>query len=142
LFKASNFVQVGSYNWTIIDSQGNIESNTLTTPGAAIDISGNVTGLTYKSLTGTFAAPASGSAVTLTTLPTTTVGVWLVTAAVSVSNVTGTAVSLVTTQAGTSAATAIKTGSQISISTSGLDLQATQTTGGVFSIVWTITRLS
>lgn len=142
LFKAANFVQSGTFNWTVIDSQGNIASNTLTTPGAAIDISGNVTGLTYKSLTGTYGAPASGSAVTLTTLPTTTVGVWLVTAAVSVSNVAGTAVSLVTTQAGTSAATALKTGSQISISTSGLDLQATQTTGIVYSIVWTITRLS
>jgi hypothetical protein len=124
LIRATNFVQSGVFAWTSIDPYGNIVA------------------ATYKSLSGTFAAPASGSAVTLTTLPTTTVGVWLVTAAVSVSNVTGTAVSLVTTQASTSAATAIKTGSQISISTSGLDLQATQTTGGVFSIVWTITRLS
>jgi hypothetical protein len=124
LIRATNFVQSGVYAWTSIDPYGNIIA------------------VTYKSLSGTFAAPASGSAVTLTTLPTTTVGVWLVTAAVSVSNVTGTAVSLVTTQAATSAATAIKTAAQISISTSGLDLQATQTTGIVYSIIWTITRLS
>jgi hypothetical protein len=125
LIRATNFVQSGTFAWTSIDPVGNIVA------------------ATYKSLSGTFAAPASGSAVTLTTLPNVAAGTWLVTAAVALADATvGTAVSLVTTQAATSVATAIKTGTQIAISTSGLALQATQTTGIVYSITWTITRLS
>jgi hypothetical protein len=125
LIRAANFVQSGVFAWT------------------SIDPAGNVVATTYKSLSGTFASPASGSAVTLTTLPSVAVGTWLVTAAVALADATtGTAVALVTTQAGTSAVTSIKTGSQIAISTTGLDLKATQTTGIVYSITWSLTRLS
>jgi hypothetical protein len=125
LIRATNFIQSGTYAWTSIDPLGNIVATT------------------YKSLSGTFASPTSGSAVTLTTLPSVAVGTWLVTAAVALEDATtGTAVALVTTQAGTSAVTSIKTASQIAISTSGLDLKATQTTGIVYSITWSLTRLS
>ena len=125
LIRATNFNQSGSFAWTSIDPYGNITANT------------------YQTLSGTYASPASGTAVTLTTLPNVNVGVWLATAACAEASASvGSAVSIICVQNTTSTATAIKTASQVSISTSGNNLQATQTTGIVYSIQWTITRIA
>jgi len=125
LIRATNFNQSGTFAWTSIDPYGNIIANTFT------------------SASGTYANPASGSTVTLTTLPNVNVGVWLVTAACAAANATlYNAVSLITTQNTTSTATAIKTAADVAISVSGLNVQGTQTTGGPFGIQWAITRIA
>jgi hypothetical protein len=124
LIRATNFVQSGVFSWTSIDPYGNVIANK------------------YQSVSGIFANSASGSTVTLYTLPNVSVGTWLVTAACASASASGyTAVSLVTTQDNTSVATPLKTSTFVAISTSGLSLQATQTTGIAFSIDWSITRI-
>lgn len=124
LIRATNFVQSGSFYWSSLNYKGEMVATTFT------------------SNSGLYAAPPNGTAVTLTTLPNVNVGVWLVTAACpSASAVTYNAVSLVTTQNTTSTVTPLKTASAVTITMSGLNIQATQTTGGVFGIQWAITRI-
>jgi len=125
LIRATNFVQSGTFYWS------------------SLNFNGDLVARTYKSASGTYANAATATPVTLTTLPNVNIGVWLVTASCAGANATTlNAVSIITTQNTTSTATALKTASVVTISLSGLDIQATQTTGGPFSIEWSITRLS
>ena len=126
LIRATNFVQSGVFSWTSIDS------------------SGNIVALTYKSLSGVYVSPATGTTVTLTTLPNVSSGVWLVTAALAGSaNVTAySCVGVVSSQATGAVYTPLKTATGLTVSVSGLNLQGNQTSGGTYSITWSLTRLS
>jgi hypothetical protein len=126
LIRATNFVQSGVYAWTSIDPYGNVVAKT------------------YKSLSGVYASPASGATVTLTTLPSVSSGAWL--AAVELdgtANATANScVGVLTSQTGTAVYTPLKTATGLTVSVSGLNLQGNQTSGGVYSITWSLTRLS
>jgi len=126
LIRATNFIQSGTFSWTSIDPRGNIVATT------------------YKTLSGIYASPASGVTVTLTTLPTVTSGTWLVCAQLDGStNVTAySSVGVVCAQNTGAVYTAIRAGTGLTISVSGLNLQGNQTTGGVYSISWSLTRLT
>jgi hypothetical protein len=135
LIRATNFVQSGSFGWFIFASTGDITAGTITT--------GAITSQSFKSSSGVFAAPTSGSTVTLTTLPNVGDGTWLATGALSG---TGNAsacscVGIITTQGTSSVYSAIKTASTLTLSVSGLDFQGNQTTGGIYSISWTLTKI-
>jgi hypothetical protein len=126
LIRATNFFQSGTFAWTSIDPVGNIVATT------------------YKSVSGIFLSPASGATVTLTTLPNITSGTWLVAADLDGANdaAANACVGVLSSQGTTSVYTALKTSTVLTISSSGLNLQGNQTSGGVYSITWSLTRLS
>jgi hypothetical protein len=126
LIRATNFQQSGSFAWTSIDPYGNIAAKT------------------YKSLSGVYANPASGATVTLTTLPSLTSGAWLVAAELDGTGdaTANSCVGVLTSQTATAVYTPLKTATALTISVSGLNLQGNQTSGGPYSITWSLTRLS
>ena len=126
LIRATNFVQSGTFAWTSIDPVGNIVAST------------------YKSLSGVFASPTSGVAATLTAMANVGSSAWLVTAELdgTGSAANSSCVGVLVTQGTTAVYTAIKTAATLTVSVSGLNLQGTQTTGGVYSITWGLTRLT
>ena len=126
LIRAANFIQSGTYAWTSIDPIGNIIATT------------------YKSLAGVYANPASGATVTLTTMPTVTSGTWLACVALDGNNSATlySCVGIVTTQGATAVYSALKTATNLAVSVSGLNLQGNQTSGGAYSITWSLTRLA
>jgi hypothetical protein len=126
LIRATNFVQSGDYAWTSIDPVGNVLAKT------------------YKSLSGVYANPANGATVTLTTLPNVTSGTWLVAAMLDGFNSASGAhcAGIVVSQGSTAVYTAIKTATALTVSNSGLNLQGNQTSGGPYSITWSLTRLA
>ena len=112
---------------------------------------GNTTdpGATNLSVSGT-TNTASGNqsalnatATTIYTMPTLAQGLYIVQAALSNNApTTFTAVSLVTQGNGTSRATALATATNMTISVSGLNIQATQSAGGTATIAWTVFRIA
>lgn len=82
-------------------------------------------------------------ATTIFTMPTLAQGLYLVQAALSNNApTTFTAVSLIRQGNGTSAATALSTATNMTISVTGLNIQATQTSGGTATITWSVTRFA
>jgi hypothetical protein len=126
LIRATNFIQSGTFAWTSIDPYGNVVAKT------------------YKSLSGVYANAANATTVTLTTLPSLTSGAWLVAAELDgTGNATANScVGVLTSQTGTAVYTPLKTATGLTVSVSGLNLQGNQTSGGAYSITWSLTRLS
>ena len=126
LIRATNFVQSGTFAWTRIDPYGNVLAKT------------------YKSLSGVYASPASGATVTLTTLPNVSSASWIVSAQLDGTGnaANNSCVGVLVSQGATAVYTPLKTASVLTVSVSGLNLQGAQTTGGVYSITWSLTRLS
>lgn len=104
--------------------------------------SGKVTAATFDTVSGTQSA-LNATATTIYTMPTLPNGLYIVQAALANNApATFTAVSLVRQGNGTSAATALALATNMAITVSGLDIQATQTAGGTATISWSITRLA
>ena len=140
LIRAVNFVQSGSFGWFVFSSTGVLTAGALTADTVTTEA---ITSQSFKSLSGVFGSPTSGSTVTLTTLPNVNDGTWLVTGVLSG---TGNAsacscVGIITTQGTSSVYSAIKTASTLTLSVSGLSFQGNQTTGGIYSISWSITKI-
>jgi hypothetical protein len=143
LLNTNNFVQSGTFKWTSITEQGDITARSFTGPAASINTTGNVVGSSFKSVSGVFGSPASGSPVTLTTLPNVADGTWLVTGCLSGTGVAAaySCAGIITTQGTSSVYSAIKTATNLTLSVSGLNFQGTQSSGAVYSISWTITKI-
>ena len=122
-----------------IDSSGNLLVGTTATTGSA---SNNtiVAGGKFKTVSGSVST-ANNTATTLFTAPT-TLGAWLVTVNVDADSVLYAATYIVNTQGGSSTvATIIYKGTLISISVSGYDVKATQTSGGTETIQYSAVRI-
>ena len=96
-----------------------------------------------QSASGTATGAASGVAQTLFAMPGATNAAYLVACDVaSASPNTYSAVALITTDAGVARITNIQTATLMVIGVSGLNIQATQSSGAVQSFPWTVTRIS
>lgn len=118
LIRATNFIQSGTFSWNVITPEGDITANSLTTPAASISSTGDITGSTFKSSSGSYAYPVSGTTVTLTTLPNGNDGTWLVTGCLSGtgSAISNSCVGVVATQNTNAVYTAIKTAANLTMS--------------------------
>jgi hypothetical protein len=143
LIATNNFVQSGTFKWTSITEQGDITAQSFTGPVASINAAGNVVGSSFKSSSGVYGSPASGSPVTLTTLPNVADGTWLVTGCLSGTGAVAaySCAGIISTQGTSSVYSAIKTATNLALSVSGLNFQGTQSSGAVYSISWTITKI-
>ena len=119
-------------------ASGGVSIGNTTDPGATnLSVSG-----TTNTATGSVSA-TTGVATTIYTMPTLGVGLYIVQAALfNQAPATFTAVSIVTQGNGTSRATTIATGTLMSISVSGLNIQATQLSGATNPITWTVFRIA
>ena len=117
---------------------GGISVGNTTDPGATnLSVNG-----TTNTATGSVSA-TSGVATTVYTMPTLGQGLYVAQAALTnQAPATFTAVSIITQGNGTSRATNIATATAMSISVSGLNIQATQSSGGTNPIAWTVFRIA
>lgn len=139
-------VQIGANNTVraTFFSSGGVSIGNTTDPGATnLSVTGAVTGATFSSTSGTYVNAPNATAVTLTTLPNVASGTWIVNAALQASSAPSwSAVYIVTTQGTSTAVTLLKAATgTLTVSMSGLNLQATQTSTFSYSIVWSILRL-
>jgi hypothetical protein len=124
-----------------LDASGNLLVGTTSTAGSVSNTTKTVGGV-FSSINGTTASTASGSAVTLFAAPTESsylLSAYLFGAgSASAYHV----VAIVKVNGGNVAITAISSATGISISSSGLNIQATQTSGISQAVSWNVVRLS
>ena len=123
-----------------LDASGNFLVGTTSTTGSA---SNNkiVAGGRFRTVSGSVSA-ATATATTLFTAPT-DLGAWLVTVNVDADSTLYAATYIVNTQGGSSTvATLLYKGSLISVSVSGYNVQATQTSGGTATIQYSAVRIA
>lgn len=133
----------GSVTQATLFSTGGVSIGNSTDPGTgSLSVSGIATAAIHNTSSGS-ASAANNTATTIFTMPTLAQGLYLVQAALSNNSpTTFTAVSLIRQGNGTSSATAIATASNMALSVSGLNIQATQTAGGTVTISWTVVRFA
>jgi hypothetical protein len=124
-----------------IDGSGNALVGTTATAGSTSN-NAMVVGGILKTISGSVSS-TSGSATTLFTAPTLANGTYIVSVGI---NNTGepafySAVSLISVDSTVIVATALKTAGGMTISVSGQNVQATQSSGITATIVWTATRV-
>jgi hypothetical protein len=119
-------------------TSGGVSIGNTTDPGATnLSVSG-----TTNTASGNQSA-LNATATTIYTMPTLPQGLYVVQAALgNNAPATFTAVSLITQGNGTSRATALATATNMTISVSGLNIQATQSAGGTATIAWTVFRIA
>lgn len=124
-----------------LDASGNLLVGTTSTAGSVSNTTKTVGGV-FSSINGTTASTASGSAVTLFAAPAESsylLSAYLFGAgSASAYHV----VAIVKVNGGNVAITAISSATGISISSSGLNIQATQTSGISQAVSWNVVRLS
>jgi hypothetical protein len=124
-----------------IDSSGNVLVGTTSATGVSTLTSGVVAGI-YVTATGSIST-TSAVATTIFTVPAAPAGLYLVN--ISLSNQVPSlynSIAYISVGNTTLRATSIATATNSSISVSGLAIQATQTSGGVNTITWSVTKLA
>jgi len=122
-----------------LDASGHFMIGTTSTTGSASNDK-IVAGGRFRTVSGSVSA-ATATATTLFTAPT-ALAAWLVTVNVDADSVLYSATYIVNTQGGSSTvATLIYKGSLISVSVSGYNVQATQTSGGTATIQYSAVRI-
>jgi hypothetical protein len=134
---AGNIVS-GFTNQLYLHPSSGVSIGNTTDPGATnLSVSG-----TTNTASGTQSA-LNATATTIYTMPTLPQGLYVVQAALgNNAPATFTAVSLITQGNGTSRATALATATNMTISVSGLNIQATQSAGGTATISWSVFRIA
>lgn len=127
-----------------LDSSGNFLVGSTTLPTDLSTNTASVTAGAHKSAAMTTASTASGTAVTIFAIPANPVGVYLIQATLSAVNDAPnyTSVGILVTNAVSYKYTSLVTATRMSISVSGSNLQATQTSGGAAVITATATRFA
>jgi hypothetical protein len=121
------------------DSTGAVSLNFSST---AITANAPVVAALFRTDSGTVSA-LNATATTIYTMPTLPNGLYVVQAALANNApATFTAVSLIRQGNGTSAATALSTATNMTVSVSGLNIQATQSAGGTATISWSVIRFA
>jgi len=123
-----------------LDSSGNLLVGTTSTAGVTTNTA-QVTGGIFTTVTGSVTA-ASSTATTIFTAATVTIGCYIVTIGLAGSGVVYNTVGLVVTDASASRVTILSQGALSNITSSGLTIQATQTSGISQTIFFTATRVS
>lgn len=145
---ASNTYDWWSFNgsaWSKFVSffqSGGVSIGNTTDPGAGnLSVTGTIKGSTYYTTTGQTASTASGSAVTLFSITGDTV--YIVNAAVTGTSAPAsyTAVAIVKSSGSTLAVTNLSTASNLTITVSGTNIQATQTSGVAQIIVYSAIKI-
>jgi hypothetical protein len=127
-------------NAMTLDASGNLLVGTTATTGSAANTK-IVAGGIFKTVSGSVSA-ATATATTLFTAPT-ALAAWLVTVNVDADTTIYSATYLINTQGGSSTvATQIFKGANISVSVSGYDVRATQTSGGTATIQYSAVRIA
>ena len=123
-----------------IDTSGNLLVGTTSSAGVTTNTS-QVTGGIFTTATGSVTAPTS-TATTIFTAATATIGCYIVTIGLSGSGVVYNTVGLVVIDQSASRVTILSQGALSNITSSGLTIQAIQTSGISQTIYWTATRIS
>ncbi len=133
-----------SASWTEamrIDTSGNVLVGTTSTSGTSTNTAKVVGGLFFTA-SGTTSA-ANATATTIFTCPALPNGVYIVNAQLANNDpAVYMAVSLISVGNATLRATSLATATNMSLTVSGQNIQATQTSGSTNTITWTITRFS
>ena len=123
-----------------LDASGNLLVGTTATTGSASN-SKIVAGGRFRTVSGSVST-ATATATTLFTAPT-DLAAWLVTVNVDADTTLYAATYLINTQGGSATvATSLYKGSLISVSVSGYNVQATQTSGGTATIQYSAVRIA
>jgi hypothetical protein len=127
-----------------LDSTGNLYIGSTTLSTDLSTTTGGANAARFRSAAMTTASTASGTAVTIFAIPANAAGVYLIQATLSAVNDAPnyTSVGILVTNAFSYKYTAIVTATRMSVSVSGSNLQATQTSGGSAVITATATRFA
>jgi hypothetical protein len=123
-----------------LDNGGNLLVGTTSNAGVTTNTA-QVVGGVFSTATGTVTA-ASNTATTIFTATTVTIGCYIVTIGLAGSGTVYNTVGLVVTDQSASKVTILSQGALSNITSSGLTVQATQTSGISQTIYWTATRVS
>ena len=124
-----------------LDASGNLLTGTTSTGGSASNATKTVGG-SFSTVNGVSASTATAVAVTLFTVPTEAVFIVSAFVPAYAAPTQYNAVSIVKVNGGVATTTALSTGANISIAMSGLNVQATQLTGGASTISYSAIRIS
>ena len=124
-----------------LDASGNLLTGTLSTGGSASNATKTVGG-SFSTVNGVSASTATAVAVTLFTVPTEAVFIVSAFVPAYAAPTLYNAVSIVKVNGGVATVTAISTATNLSIAMSGLNVQATQLTGGASTISYSAIRIS